>query len=278
MFGTTPSVPASRIEPSGTAAEGAWLATAAASRKAAAPRPSTTNRRRPPDARWRPRSAVTGSVISHPSHLGAAPHLLGRPSAGGRPSDWRRGYLLVFDLYRYRLLWIGVGQGSARGHRARLRAGAPRALRGASGRAHHAHHARSGGRRARGAPLSLPTREERRSPESKEDRRISGNGQSRSNSPSLAPATNASHSAGVKINAGPTGSLESRMAIAPSTKATSTQASEYGPLRLLLRQSALSRLTEKPLVSISTTAPLRAPRSLPPTPRGAARSLSDDRK
>src|SRR6266511_3120542 len=131
MFGTTPSVPASRIEPSGTAAEAAWLATAAASRKAAAPRPSTTNRRRPPDARWRPRSAVTGSVISHPSHLGAAPHLLGRPSAGGRPSDWRRGYLLVFDLYRYRLLWIGVGQGSARGHRARLRAGAPRALRGA---------------------------------------------------------------------------------------------------------------------------------------------------
>src|SRR5690606_6252476 len=64
----------------------------------------------------------------------------------------------------------------------------------------------------------------------------------RSNSPSLAPATNASHSAGVNTSTGPAGFFESRTAMAPSTNATSTQLSQFGPLRELLRHTAPPRL------------------------------------
>src|SRR5689334_25401912 len=74
----------------------------------------------------------------------------------------------------------------------------------------------------------------------------------RSNSPSLAPPTNASHSAAVKINAGPDGFFESRTAMASWTNATSTQLSQLGPLRLLLNHCALLRSSLNPLVVIST--------------------------
>ena len=53
--------------------------------------------------------------------------------------------------------------------------------------------------------------------------------QSRSNSPSWAPATNASHSAWVKTSTGPSGSAELRIPIRSSTKATSTALSEVSP-------------------------------------------------
>src|SRR5690606_41183298 len=64
----------------------------------------------------------------------------------------------------------------------------------------------------------------------------------RSSSPSLAPAPNASRSAGVNTSTGPAGFFESRRAMAPSTNATSTQLSQFGPLRELLRHTAPPRL------------------------------------
>lgn len=71
----------------------------------------------------------------------------------------------------------------------------------------------------------------------------------RSNSPSLVPAMNASHSSAVKISTGPEGFFESRTAVAPSTKATSTQLSQFGPLRELFRHFARPGSTVNPFAS-----------------------------
>jgi len=69
--------------------------------------------------------------------------------------------------------------------------------------------------------------------------------QVRSNSPSCTPRVKASHSAGVKISTGPSGRLLSRMAMTwllpsfePGTKAISTQAPPFPPLKEDLRQVA----------------------------------------
>src|SRR5215216_860781 len=62
-----------------------------------------------------------------------------------------------------------------------------------------------------------------------------------SNSPSRAATVKAAHSWASKTRTGPPRSLESRTAILPSTKATSTH--PFSPLRLLLRQFAPDRST-----------------------------------
>src|SRR5690606_10972235 len=96
-----------------------------------------------------------------------------------------------------------------------------------------------------------------------------------SNSPSLAPATNASHSAGVNTSTGPCGSLLSRTAIRSPTNAASTQLSQFGPLLELLRHTAPPRLilvTSSPRVVRRGTVPRRQPAAQPPagpSPRAA---------
>ena len=79
----------------------------------------------------------------------------------------------------------------------------------------------------------------RRPLDSRRSTRVAARRSSASNSPSLAPSTKASHSFGVKTNTAPAGFFESRTAMAPSTKATSTQLSVHGPDLVLLRQTAL---------------------------------------
>src|SRR5690606_28368123 len=96
----------------------------------------------------------------------------------------------------------------------------------------------------------------------------------RSNSPSLAPATNASHSAGVNTSTGPAGFLLSRTALRSPTHATSPQLSQFRPLRVLLRHTAPPRsiISPSPWVVRRGTVPRRQPAARPPagpSPRAA---------
>src|SRR5450432_3046283 len=83
----------------------------------------------------------------------------------------------------------------------------------------------------------------------------------RPNSPSPAPPRNASHSARVKIRAGPSECRELRMATSPAgRKATSTQFPPVGPLRRLLTHvTPASALAGMPLLMMLM--------GIPPYPR-----------
>src|ERR1019366_1072564 len=86
--------------------------------------------------------------------------------------------------------------------------------------------------------------------------------QARSNSPVLIPAVNATHSSGVKVSLGPSGSFESRTATAPGRlRATSTQSPALPPLHDDLRHSArLRSISPSPSRSAQATPSARGPR------------------